>query len=152
MSRFLILLLLTAPAIGQPLSDIATRTLDDVNLPFNVATVRASWTPPCVGSGEDCGSPAVEYVLQLRYNADSDTTDWFNYASAISDTFINVDIPLFVEVQARVAGVDTLGRQGVWSEPGPWFVADFGPPGPPLDPRWVDSAAPAVGKLVPHGK
>jgi hypothetical protein len=107
--------------------------------PFNRATVRATWEAPCVGSDPPCGSPAVEYVLQLRYADPPDTTDWFTYASGIDTTHANVDIPLFVEVQARVAGVDAQDRQGVWSDPSDWYVADFGPPGAPMGASWVIS-------------
>lgn len=128
------------------------RTNPNTDEPFNVATVRASWTAPCVGSGEGCGSPAVEYVLQLRYATPPDTTDWFTYASAIPDTFVNVDIPLFTEVQARVAGIDAQDRQGPWSLPSEWYMADFGPPGDPTGMGWVMPPAPAKQRQNMHNE
>ena len=99
---------------------------------FNYATVRASWSPPCVGTGGGCGSPAVDYVFQLRQNVDGEISGWGTYASAIEDTSLVLEIPLFIPVQARVAARDAQDRQGPWSLPSEWYVADFGPPGMPV--------------------
>jgi len=111
---------------------------------FNYAVVRASWTAPCVGSEPPCGSPAVSYVLQIRYEGD---TDWTSYATS-DTTYVDVQIDLFVPVQARVAGVDAQDRQGPYSEPSEWYVADFGPPAATLAPEWViDTPTPAPKPL-----
>ena len=115
---------------------------------FNYAVVRASWTAPCVGPEPPCGSPAVSYVLQLRY-ALPDTSDWQTYATT-DTTFVDINIPLFQPIQARVAGVDSLDRQGMWSDPSEWYVADFGPAGVPTDLEWVIDEQPPSLKPKPN--
>lgn len=138
MKWMVLTLLVLSPlmTLGQNLTDLVeeARGTPPFNS-FNYAMVRASWTAPCVGSEPPCGSPAVSYVLQLRY-AQPDTSDWETYATT-DTTFVDVNVPLFEPVQARVAGVDALDRQGPWSLPSEWYVADFGPVGTPTDMGWV---------------
>lgn len=111
-------------------------TKPNPKLAYSTVTVRARWTPPCIGEGEGCGSPAVAYVMQMRHQIDGNTGDWFLYATAIEDTVITVTLPLFTPTQVRVAGIDAQNRQGPWSAPCEWYTGDFGPPGQPTTPEW----------------
>jgi hypothetical protein len=86
----------------------------------------------------------VSYVLQLRYGDDS--AAWETYATT-DTTFVDINIPLFEPVQARVSAFDAQDRQGPWSDPSEWYVADFGPAGTPTDVGWViDSPPPSKPK------
>jgi len=106
----------------------------------NVALIRAHWSAPCEGAADSCGSPAVSYVLQMQFriSGDQPPSEWQTVAEDIPDTFQTVTVPFGVGARGRVAGVDSLGRQGVWSIPGGWVIVDYGPPGMPLDYRWGD--------------
>ncbi len=106
----------------------------------NVALIRATWSPPCVGSADSCGSPAVTYLLQLQFQVDehAEPSDWQTVAEDIPDTFYTFTVPFGIGTRSRVAGVDSLDRAGVWSDPSQWIIADYGAPGMPLDFRWGD--------------
>jgi hypothetical protein len=68
---------------------------------------RISWSAPTYGT------PVHHYVLQFVElgGADHDTTTVDN----ILDEFLDVTVTFGLTYKARVAGVDSLDRQGPWS-------------------------------------
>jgi len=67
--------------------------------------INIKWAKPTTGS------PVVRYVLQ-----DSISTRRFKTVSEPSDTFTSVSVATGVVHVFRVAGRDSQGHQGVWSE------------------------------------
>jgi hypothetical protein len=68
-------------------------------------TVTVSWTRP------RSGSPVAHYVLQ-----DSIGTSQFKTVTLLADTSASVPVSFSYQHIFRVAGVDSQGRQGEWSE------------------------------------
>lgn len=89
------------------------------------AQVRATWKPPTTGS------PVAEYVLEV-YKRDQP------YLSVVTpDTFYTFSDALatwelYAPYTARVAGRDSIGRQGPWSEMSDPYILDPGVPAAPL--------------------
>lgn len=82
-------------------------------------TVQASWVAPVEGS------PVVSYVLELSIDGGP-----FTLSGTSTTTSLLLELNYNTIYIARVAGIDALDRQGVWSlnsEP----YSDFGAPGPP---------------------
>lgn len=89
-------------------------------------SVNYTWTAPTTGS------PVVHYVVQIS----NDGQTWETQpAFAYTEEWIlevNYGVPYYL----RVAGVDGLGRQGVWSNASD-VLTDHGPPGIPGTPSWI---------------
>jgi len=90
---------------------------------FADVDVTYQWTAPTTGS------PAVSYVVQLR--ADGGT--WTTIANVASNAY-TLDATYGVSHELRVAGVDSQGRQGIWSEASDPLTPDAGAPGQPGKP------------------
>jgi len=84
----------------------------EVDMEPSSVMVRVRWTKPTTGA------PVVRYVVQ-----DSIGTRRFRIVSEPSDTFTSVSVAKGVVHVFRVAGVDSQGRQGVWSVySNPYFI------------------------------
>jgi len=93
-------------------------------------TLRCTWDPPIMGV------PVTAYIVELWSLSDSMlvwTGATIHTAIAIPDSVVEPG----VEYYNRVSGIDNQGRQGEWSLPIDYFW-DTGPPGPPLNFRWVE--------------
>lgn len=82
------------------------------------------WTSPTTGS------PVVAYNVELK----EDQNDWVFYKST-PDTNITMNLKIGITYTVRVAGVDALDRQGVYSDPSePYTPQSPEPVGPPSKP------------------
>lgn len=94
----------------------------------DLPTVRADWTQPTYGT------PVEHYVGVLEsWQAGGDTTR-IEWATADTTTYMDMTYPFGYTMRVKVAGVDSLGRQGpysLWSNE--WV--DQGLPGAPSVPR-----------------
>lgn len=90
----------------------------------DLATLRASWTPPTEGS------PVERYILQVSTNGSTFQT----LSDSITNTTYTFEAVWLQTYVARVAGIDALDRQGLWSELSDPYVPDQGEPGPPSIP------------------
>lgn len=86
--------------------------------------VTYTWTAPADGS------PVHHYVVQTSANG----TTWTTLAAQPTTTSATIAAPVGVQILVRVAGVDALARQGVWSATSDPFVPDAGAPGAPSKP------------------
>ncbi len=86
--------------------------------------VTASWSAPTEGS------PVQQYVLQLSTNGGSYTT----VATVQGGTSQVLTLEIGNTYTARVAGIDSQGRQGPWSLASDPYTPDVGPPGQPGKP------------------
>ena len=85
--------------------------------------VIASWTAPTTGS------PVATYILQLSV----DGGPFIDYATT-TETSVTVTLDNLRTYVARVAAIDSLGRQGPWSAESDPYLADLGLPGQPGKP------------------
>lgn len=83
-----------------------------------VQTVHYSWTAPTTGSA------VHHYIVQHRIGDGA----WIQVASVTTLTYDLAATNLDAH-QIRVAGVDALDRQGLWSEPSESYTPDAGAPG-----------------------
>lgn len=81
--------------------------------PIPVATWH--WRPPVADRDH---LPAVAYAVQMRLP----DADWRDLAT-VGDTTHSIIISGGIQHQTRVAGLDSLGRQGQWSAASDWGVA-----------------------------
>jgi hypothetical protein len=85
--------------------------------------VTATWAAPSEGS------PVQHYVFQLSTNGGP-----FATVGTVSGTSYALELEIGQTYIARVAGVDSQGRQGSWSLPSDPYTPDVGPPGQPGKP------------------
>jgi len=87
-----------------------------------------SWSPPTIGT-------AVEYyTCETRWFGG----DWSSCSGTASDTMLTIEtFDGVLDFQLRVAGVDSIGRQGTWSEASNSYN-DHGAPGPPGKPNLIN--------------
>jgi hypothetical protein len=83
-----------------------------------VQTVHYSWTAPTTGSA------VHHYIVQHKIGDGA----WISVASVVTLTY-NLAATYLESHQIRVAGVDVLSRQGLWSEPSESYTPDAGAPG-----------------------
>jgi hypothetical protein len=83
-----------------------------------VQTVHYAWTAPTTGSA------VHHYIVQHKI----DDGAWVSVASVVTLTY-DLAATYLVAHQIRVAGVDALNRQGLWSEPSESYMPDAGAPG-----------------------
>ena len=77
---------------------------------------RCSWDPPTYGT------PVHHYILQVvNVTYDPDTPVVYDN---IMDEYLDVPVLFTNTYKARVAGVDSLGRQGPWSQWTPLYEPD----------------------------
>lgn len=97
------------------LAELVTR---DIRLE-RVRRVRASWAPPTEGS------PVAYYVFRYEATGPQDTLSRRGIAGV--DTFWTFDVPAYLDrVIGSTAGVDSLSRQGPWSEWSEILILDGG--------------------------
>lgn len=72
---------------------------------YSKTIINIRWTAPITGS------PVVKYILQ-----DSIGSKQFKTVAEPTDTFTSVSVATGVVHIFRVAGVDSMNRQGCWSE------------------------------------
>jgi hypothetical protein len=89
-----------------------------------VINTTYTWTAPTIGSA------VHHYVVQTS----TDATAWTTLAAQPTSPTITIACPVGTNIQVRVAGVDALSRQGVWSVASDPFVPDAGAPGAPSKP------------------
>ena len=82
------------------------------------------WTPPTIGT------PVVEYVVELN----TDDAGWVQIGRTPDTTFTFNDFEFGKLYEVRVAGVDSLDRQGPFSVSSDPYVPDMGLPGQPSKP------------------
>lgn len=76
------------------------------------------------------GSLVDYYIVQ---SSESGTT-WTTLSIRPTTNSFSINVPVGINVQVRVAGVDAQGRQGPWSVASDPFVPDAGAPGAPGKP------------------
>ena len=86
--------------------------------------VTYTWSAPTTGS------VVHHYVVQTSSNG----TTWTTLTAQPLTPTVTVQAPVGVQLLVRVAGVDSQGRQGIYSDPSDPFFADAGQPGAPSKP------------------
>jgi len=90
-----------------------------------VPEVSYEWDAPTLGS------EAVKYVVEYRVNGG----EWFQYAITDKNVITFIDEFDYLGVyEVRVAGIDILDRQGIFSIPSIPYMPDLGAPGAPGTP------------------
>ena len=99
-------------------------------------TVTYTWTPPTTGS------PVVHYVVQAATDGGSFVT-----VGAVTSNTYTLTASAGISYIIRVAGVDSMDRQGPWSEESDPFM-DSGPPGQPGRPFIESIVLGAIGGIM----
>lgn len=95
-----------------------------VTIQAQVPEVTYIWSPPTIGT------PAVSYTVQLNI----DGSGWTTIGTAQDTTYSFNDFNYGTQYEVRVAGVDSLNRQGPFSNSSDPFIPDMGIPGQPSKP------------------
>lgn len=85
--------------------------------------VAYQWTAPTTGAAVD------HYIVEHSVDGGA----WTQVASVATNTY-TLTAEVGVSHRVRVAGVDALGRQGVYSDPSDPYTPDPGSPGQPGKP------------------
>lgn len=94
---------LSSVPIHMLLNELVDRGLEQWGCPGSGEPMQVDWESPSEGS------PAVYYTYEITFRA------------LTTDTTVVVPMPAAVDsAWCRVAGVDSLGRRGEWSEMGWW--------------------------------
>lgn len=93
-------MIVAALAMLVPLTIVAQTTV----------TRTVTWDAPVV---DELHSEPVSYVLQWRAVG---ATAWVSITHASAITTAQLEIPIGTKIEARVAAVDALGRQGEFSD------------------------------------